>query len=215
MPRGKTAALVALAVPAMLACASGQRSLRFASASALPDEPRRAPGVAVDPVPRLPDPVTEAGTDQGVAVLGTPPDAEQAREIVRRYFRSLVDEKPEALGELVATEALAKSSSGEPQDRVQSLFMARVSRYDYRALRGQPLYRESELETYRYQDFDTLPGRRRPPIAGVTGDVVVHVRMAVTRSGRDRLLGDDVWFVLRPFPEGYRIVETLEDFQLQ
>ena len=51
-------------------------------------------------------------------------------------------------------------------------------------------------------------------VVAQTDDVVVRVPIAVPRSGKTRLFGDEIVFVLRPNGNRYAIVDMAEEFTL-
>ncbi len=197
-----------------LAGCSSSAAPRFPTVSELPDDPRRAPGVAVDPTLEPPPPSPEATTSEGLVVLKEPADPEAAREIVRAFFRAVTSASWDELQPLLNDEAWLQAGAMVGRQRAQSFWQMRLNRLDYGALAGTPIYRDSEMETYRADDL----GRMRPPRAlnvAVQGeDVVVRVPIVSPRAGKTRLFGDEILFVLRPNAGRYSIIEMAEDFQL-
>lgn len=204
---------VALLVSACAGCGGG-KSPRFASVSAFPEEPRRAPGVAVDPNLEPPPAGVDATTSEGLVVLKEPADPEAARDIVREFFRAVASASFEKVEPLIGEESWLQAGAMMGRQRARDFWRQRMSRLDYAALGGAPIYRDSEMETYRAQDL----GRMRPPRSlnvGVQGqDVVVRVPIVSPRAGKTRLFGDEILFVLRPDQGRYSIIEMSEDFQL-
>jgi len=194
-------------------CSRSLEPHRFETVTKLDDSPRRAPAVAVDPTPGLPQSRSEAESDQTVVVLTTPSDVEQAREVVRRFFRAVLQEAPDRLEPLIAQNAWARTTSGATTDRALSLWQARLARLDYAALGGQVVYRDTEMETYQAEDIPRLAGRSFP-ISASDDAVVVRVPISMARAGRVQLFGNEIWFLLRPEDGVYRIAELVEDFQL-
>jgi hypothetical protein len=214
MLRAAQLSACAALVAASLACAQQKAPLRFATVSELPEEPRRAPGVAVDPAPRLPPPARDGAAEQSLVVLQTPADIGQAAQAVKRFFRVVLEEAPTELDSLLTPAAWVRSASSGSVERARSHWRARIARLDYGVLQGQLVYRESEFETYRAADLQQLSHRRRPALAATGDEVVIRVPISATRAGRVRLFGDEIWFRLRPHPDGYQIVEMAEDFRL-
>jgi hypothetical protein len=201
---------VALSVAFAFGC--GSRAATFDTVSSFPEEPRKPPGVAVDPAPSLPTAAESAKTLEGLVVLSAPPDPRAARTVVREFFAAIVQESPEKLDELVAAEAWV--DSGSQRQPVRAFWRARFSQLDYAALADEVLFRESELETYRPEDLGRLGGTRPTFVDAEGTDLVVHARVRASWTGRTRLLGDELFFLLRPLGERYVIAEIVEDFRL-
>jgi hypothetical protein len=148
-----------------------------------------------------------------VAVLRAPADVALARELVSRFFRAVVEESPEDLDDLL-TEG-ATTTLGQGRQPALDSWRARLVRLDYRSLEHSLIYRESEVETYR-EVAGVAPHPRGAPLpVTVTGDdLLLRVPILTPRAGRKRLFGDEVWFLLKPGPNGYRIAELVENFQL-
>lgn len=198
----------------VLSCAcSSTRPLAFPSVAKTDDAPRHAPGVAIDPAPGLPPAREQGNPEQGVVVLRTPADVARARETVREFFRAVVDEDPDKLDSLLDARAWVQVGS-QGRQLARSFWRLRLSRLDYSALAGQLVYRPSEVETYRADDSARLRPARRLPIAPSGDDVLVRVVIAAPRSGKTRLFGDEIVFLLHPDASAYRITEMAEDFQL-
>ena len=193
-------------------CASRAAPLDFPTVSEAPDEPRHPPGVAVDPAPRLPEPRGEADTSGGIVVLRTPADTERARDVVRAFFRAVLEESLDDLQPLLDDGATTRSSMS--RDVATSMWAQRFERLDYPAMAGQQLYRDGEIETYRGDELDALPPGRRPAVGAAPDDVVVRVKVSSPRLSRTRLFGDEILFLLRSTGTGYRIRELVEEFQL-
>jgi hypothetical protein len=202
--------LGALSLTLALGC--GPRAATFDTVSSLPEAPRKPPGVAVDPAPSLPTTAVSAKTLEGLVVLSAPPDPRAARTVVREFFAAVVQEAPEKLDEIVSAEAWV--DSGSQRQPVRAFWRARFSQLDYAALADEVLFRESELETYRPQDLGRLTGTRPTFVDAEGTDLVVHARVRASWTGRTRLLGDELFFLLRPLGERYVIAEIVEDFRL-
>jgi hypothetical protein len=202
--------LLALLAAAAFAC--GSRTATFETVSTFPESPRKPPGVAVDPAPSLPAPADSAKTLDGLVVLTAPPDPRAARTVVREFFGAVVREAPEKLDELVSAEAWV--DSGSQRQPVRAFWRARFSQLDYAVLADEVLFRESELQTYRPEDLGRLAGTRPTFVDAEGTDLVVHARIRTSWTGRTRLLGDELFFLLRPLGERYVIAEIIEDFRL-
>jgi len=211
----RRAALGTLALACGLhACIGQPRPLSIETTAELPDEPRRAPGVAVDPAPELPAPSWSASAEQGLVVLKAPVPTEAAREVVREFFRAALDEAPERLEQLFADQAFAQSGAQASRQSLRTFWRARLTRLDYGSLAGQLVYREGEIEIYRAEDAARLSGVRALPFSVAGEDILVRVPISLPKVGRSKLFGDEVLFLLRPHADRYKIKEVVEDFQL-
>jgi hypothetical protein len=210
-PRG--AAFTALALAAAGGCAGASPS--FATVSKFPDEPRHAPGVAVDPTPTLPAATASDSVDDALVVLRAPADVSAARATVRAFFRAVIGEQPDALDALINGDGWVQTSPQSSRQSALGYWRARLAKFDYSALRGQLVYRESEIETYRPRDLDRLKASRRLPLSVSNDQVLVRVPIATSRVGRKRVFADEMLFVLSPKPGagGYQIDGIEEDFQ--
>lgn len=198
---------------ALVSCASGPQA-PFATTTELASEPRRAPGVAVDPAAELPAAGDSAHAQRGLVVLKAPRDVEAARAVVRRFFEVIVAGSAQGLDPLVSELAWVQLGPQGGRQRARDFWRSRLDQIDYQALQGEPLYRESELETYRPEDLARLDATRRPAVEVQLGDVVVRARIPTARLGRTRYFGDDIVFLLRPRGTDFEIVEMIEDFRL-
>lgn len=208
---GRSSALFsAFLLAAVAGC--GSRAATFETVSSFPESSRKPPGVAVDPSPSLPAAAGSAKTLDGLVVLTAPPDPRAARTVVREFFAAVVSESPEKLDELVSSDAWV--DSGSQRQPVRAFWRARFSQLDYSALADEVLFRESELETYRPEDLGRLAGTRPTFVDAEGSDLVVHARVRASWTGRTRLLGDELFFLLRPLGERYVIAEIVEDFRL-
>jgi hypothetical protein len=149
-----------------------------------------------------------------VAVLQTPTDTALGLEIVRRFFRAVVEESPGDLDSVLADDARA-SLNGNDLLPASSSWRARLARLDYQSLDNHVIYRPSEIETYR-QVGAAPPLRHAGPLPRtITGNqLLLRVPIVAPRSGPTRLFGDEMWFLLKPGPNGYRIAELIENFNL-
>jgi len=113
---------------------------------------------------------------------------------------------------LLAPQAFVDTASGRQPAR--AFWQSRFSVLDYTELRGQLLFREADLETFRAEDLARLPATRRLPIELGTDEVAVRVPIRVSWAGRPRLFGDELLFRLQPAGARYEIAEITEDFRL-
>jgi hypothetical protein len=199
--------------PLLAAGCSIHQAPPFETASRPPDEPRRPDGVAVDLEGSLPPAQATGSTESGLVPLKEPLDVSQAMQAVRTFFHAVSDEDLEAMRTVLASDAqLLPLGTGNGM-RVDRHWERRFRKLDYTALGGEPLYRESMVETYRYEDLDTpLAGRPLRPAAMVPDDVLIRVPVTRTRFGIDRVFGDEILFVLRREARQFEIQTVYEDF---
>lgn len=209
---GSALALTLLA--STTSCAA--RTLRFDTAeSAGQDDPRRAPGVAVDPQPELPTVRAVAEVSDGLATLAAPPSTEVARHTVRRFFELVLRGDYPALEPLIDENAWFNGGPGGGRQRARSFWQARLTRIDYGSVSLPALYRETDVETYRAEDLAALRPARSLGTSVTGNDVLVRVPITAPRVGRTRVFGDEVVFVLRPVGTEFVVTELVEDFQFQ
>src|SRR4051812_426385 len=155
----RLAAALALAGGA-LGCA---RTPQFAStAEPAARNQRRAPGIAPQRSFTPVDPVRQGNTRAEVLSLRAPSGAELARSAVRDFLRAAVTEAPARLELLLAPDAVVDTGAGRQPAR--SFWQTRLAQLDYTELRGQLLFREGDLETFRAEDLSRMPAGRRPAL---------------------------------------------------
>jgi len=174
--------------------------------------PRRAPGVAELRSETFPEPTRVGDTRDRWLVLRAPAASGLAREAVRDFLRATVNEAVERLEPLLAPQAFVETSSGRQSAR--AFWQSRFTVLDYTELRGQLLFREADLETFRAEDLAHLPIARRPSIELAADEVAIRVPIRVSWAGRTRLFGDELLFRLQPAGAHYEIAEISEDFRL-
>ena len=216
-----------LAIPVaavlLFCCAAGcggVTAAEFPTSPELPTERRRPDGVAIDPASAPPPAAERAASGDGLVTLRTPLGVDVAVAAVAEFFRRVVLEDGDGLGDLFTRDALAiapGSSGGQGQTPSAGLWWEqRFRRLDYGKLTGEPLYRESEVEVYRGEDV--LEASPHPAIQTETldeNDVIIRVPIITARVGADRLLGDEILVWLRRDGARFKIYRLLEDFQLQ
>jgi hypothetical protein len=148
-----------------------------------------------------------------VVVLRAPTELAIAREVVKKFFRAVVEESFEDVEALLADQAWVRASAGQRRP-ARDAWQARLKRLDYGVLAGEPVYRDREFETYRGRDLGRMNDRRNLPVAANRDEVVVRVPVVLGQSSRNRLFGDELVFLLRPDGKSYKIAEIVEDFQL-
>lgn len=204
---------LATSLLACLLCACAlHRAPSFETAKSPKDEPRRPDGVAVDLQGSLPEAQPVGSTDEGLLPLKEPVDPSLALHAIRRFFRAVSNEDLDNLVEGVAADAQQLplgSGSGMPVERHWD---RRFRKFDYAAGVELP-YRESTVETYRFEDLDgSLPNRPLRPAGMTPQDVLVRVPIARTHFGLDRVFGEEMLFVLRWQGSQFEIQTVYEDF---
>lgn len=203
MTRWSSLCSVALA----LGCAT--RGPAFETVTTLPDEPRYPAGVEVERPTTLPDPDASGHSQSGVLVLKAPMDPGKARAAVRSFFRAMVEESTSGLDSVLAPQAMVQA--GSRRESARSYYVGRLMRLDYRAVRGEALFHEGDLELWERTDGRSHRGSPAPLEPG-QNEVVVRVRMTASWVGRPRLFGDELVFRLAPRGPGFVIREVIEDF---
>jgi len=186
------------------------RELRRAS-STICHQPG-APGVTEPRAEVLPDPARSADAKDQLLLLRAPASPELARQVVRSFLRAAVNEAPERMDPLLAPQAFIDTNGGRQPAR--SFWRTRLAQLDYTELKGQLLFRESDLETFRAEDLTRLPAGRRIPLELGEDEVAIRVPIRVSWAGRARLFGDELVFRLQPTGSHFEIAEISEDFRL-
>jgi hypothetical protein len=190
-----------------LGCASS--SPAFDSVATLPDEPRYPAGVDVERPTTLPEATSSGHTEAGVTVLEAPMDPGQARATVVAFFRAMVEESTSGLDSVLAPQAMVQA--GSRRESARSYYVARFMRLDYRAVRGEALFHEADVELWERAERGPLRGSPAPLSPG-PHEVIVRVRVTASWVGRPRLYGDELVFRLAPRGAGFVIREIIEDF---
>jgi hypothetical protein len=187
----------------------------FATATELPEGPRRPDGVVVDPSPELPRAVETAEPASTLVALKPPLSEKAARALVAAFFRAVVAEDVEALADLTTPDASAPSRSRGSSAGIVDHWRGRMRHFRYRTLANEVLYQDADIEVYRYDDLETLLVGRPPRPPDMTpSDLLLRVPMLVVRAGSDRAFGDEIFFLLRRDKDRFRIRQILEDFQM-
>ncbi len=113
---------------------------------------------------------------------------------------------------LLSDQAYVDTASGRQPAR--TFWQIRFSQLDYTELRGQLLFRDADLQTFRAEDLARLPANRRMPLELGDDEVAVRVPIRVSWAGRTRLFGDELLFRLQPNGARFEIAEISEDFRL-
>ena len=193
---------------ACLSCAASPPSLGAGEVHAK----RRAPGVAEVHSVELPEPVRAGDSSDQFLLLRAPAAAELARSIVRAFLNATVSEAPERLDTLLAPQAVVDTGAGRQPAR--SYWRSRFAQLDYTELKGQVLFRDADMQTFRAEDLSRLPPSRHIPIDLSDDEIAVRVPVRVSWTGRTRLFGDELLFRLRPAGTRFEIEEITEDFRL-
>jgi hypothetical protein len=189
------------------------RAPQFVTSTDSPVEAkRRAPGVVAPGPEVLPEPARSGDAQNQLLLLRAPAASELARQVVRSFLRAAVNEAPERMEALLTPQAFIDSSGGRQPAR--SFWRTRLTQLDYTELKGQLLFRESDLETFRAEDLERLPAGRRIPLELTENEVAVRVPMRVASLGRTRFFGDELVFRLQPAGARFEIAEISEDFRL-
>ncbi|HWP06590.1 MAG TPA: hypothetical protein VNN72_12640 [Polyangiaceae bacterium] len=175
-----------------LGCAA--QGAGFETVTTLPKAARHPAGADIDPTPKLPPSTRRGDTESGLVVLETPADPAQARDVIAAFFRAIVSESPSAIQATLA--ASATMQEGARRENAQSAWASRFTRFDYRSLAGERLYRESEIRMREDQR-----------------DLWVGVPVEVAWGSRPRLLGETFTFRLVPRGAGWAIAEIVEEFR--
>lgn len=205
-------AVVSGALCALCASCAGS-SPHFATSTELDlSATRRAPGVVEPRQDTLPDPARRGEAQSHLLLLRAPAAPELARQVVRSFLRAAVNEAPERMDLLLAPQAFIDTSGGRQPAR--AFWHARLAQLDYTELKGQLLFGESDLETFRSEDLARLPTARRIALELAEDEVAVRVPIRVSWLGRTRLFGDELVFRLQPAGARFEIAEISEDFRL-
>ena len=160
----------------------------------LPEPARHPAGADIELTPKLPQAERRGDTQGGMLVLETPADPAQARAVIAAFFRAIVSESPGALAAVLAPNATLQE--GARKEGVVTAWSSRFTRFDYKSLVNERLYRDSEV---------ALREDER--------DLWVGVPIEVAWGARPRLLADLFTFHLTPSGAGWSISEILEEFR--
>jgi len=188
----RTALAIAALAAASPSCAA--RGPAFETVTALPEPARHPAGADIDPVAKLPPVERRGDAESGLLVLSTPADPNAARAVIAAFFRAIVAESPSALTAVLAPNAVMQE--GSRREGAASAWSARFSRFDYRSLAGEPLYRDAAV-LMREDD----------------GELWARVPLEISWGARPRVLGDDVTLRLTPSGASFAISEIIEEFR--
>ncbi len=209
----RTSAAALLIVAASLPACATHPALQFETASKAPDEPRKPDGVAVDLESALPAAQPSGSTRDGLVPLQEPVDDSHAMQSIRVFFRAVSNEDPETMSSVLANDAQQLPMGAGSGMRVDRHWERRFRKFDYTVGAGELPYRESMVETYRFEDLvEPLPGRPLRPVSMTAQDVLVRVPVTRTRYGIDRVFGEELLFLLRRQGRQFEIHTIHEDF---
>ncbi|HEX3850990.1 MAG TPA: hypothetical protein VHW01_08490 [Polyangiaceae bacterium] len=160
----------------------------------------------------LPEPTRRGDSREQLLLLRTPASSELARDTVRDFLRAAVNEAPERMEPLLTREAFVDTGAGRQPAR--SFWLTRMAQLDYTELKGQLLFRDTDLQTFRAEDVARLPAGRRISLELAADELAVRVPIRVSWAGRTRLFGDELLFRLQPAGARFEIAEIAEDFRL-
>lgn len=173
--------------------------------------PPRPPGVAVDPPFELPEPAPSASADDGLVVLVEPTDTRPARHTVDDFFTAVTREDGDALERLLDKSARTHTGARSRTDAL-SAWRRRFERADFTALASEVVYRPSEVEVHTASDVRALRNERSFPVVPERDQVLV--RVPIVSGNPSRLLGNEVFLLLKPGSGGYKIQELFEESRL-
>jgi hypothetical protein len=198
----------------------------FPTASELPDKDRQPDAVAVD-LPSQPPPAgAQARSDAQVVALRSPLGVAAAHDTVRAFFRAVIREDVGALSALLVPTAqvvdvdpaAGGSAVSSPRARgARSWWNQRFRKHDYPDLGTRVVYRESDIETYRFDDLPTRPISSAS--LGLTRidemqrqDLLLRVPIVTTSVRSQRLLGSELYFWLRRDGDRFVVYRIGEPF---
>lgn len=208
-----TLSLCALTASLSAAC-HRTHNLNFETAPLGSAAPRRAPAVAVDPAPALPDPKASASASIALVVLAAPASEYPDQRLVEEFFGAVAARDPERLEGLFQPGAKTRTSAQATEVDAVDFWKSRLARLDYSKLAGQSIYRRHAVEVYRAEDLETLGNDRSVPVHAGNDQLVVRVPLHAPQNDKTRLFGDEIVFLLSRTDRGLLITEMVEDFQL-
>jgi ketosteroid isomerase-like protein len=191
-----------------------ERAIVFPTVSASASAARLPDGVAIDLKSELPLARESGQTNEGILPLKEPPDVELSLDVVRAFFRAVAHEDMPSLRAILSSDASLGPVSGGTSPAAESQWERRFRKLDYNALGSGMIYRDSQVELYRFHDLDEVEGERpsRPAVMS-PGDVLVRVPIEIRKIGNERLFGEEILFIVRRTDAGLRVKAILEDFQ--
>jgi hypothetical protein len=197
----------------LLASACGGGTPQFATSPSFDTTlARRAPGVSEVRASFAPPATRSGNTSERLLFLRTHAGPESARKVVRSFLRAVVSESPDRLDALFAPQAVVELSGGRQSAR--AFWRFRLAQLDYSELKGELLFRDSDLETFGAEDLSRQGVVRRIPVELSDDEVAVRVPIRLSWLGRPRLFGDELVFKLHPVGTGFEIAQISEDFRM-
>lgn len=189
------------------------------------DGPRHPDGVSLDKAPSWPAADGEASSTDGVATLRTPLGTDAALKVLHAYVRAIVTEDASAMRALHTSDATFVSSPlGQPSRAwvgIVNIWERRFARFDYGALAGSVVVRESDAQVRRLRTPEegaptVSPGPDDEPTATPASgaEVLVRAPVATSRVGGLPLLGSELILYMRRQGDTYRVSALVEDFAL-
>jgi hypothetical protein len=170
------------------------------------DEPRRAPGISLDP--QFAEPTT-VEDEPRTLVLTPPVDSREAKQVLSRFLEAVVNEDITTLTRLLAPGALQQLGSGGEVRAAGDYWQKRLARLDYAPLRGEPLFRPEEVRLVRAESLPGPGGLRLEP-----RQIALTMPVLTTHSGKVRLFGPELTFVISENGDRLTLARIIEDFQL-
>lgn len=206
-----------LAAAAVASCTSAGRGPIFPTSERFPEESRKPPSFAAEP---LSDASFSEPSEAGLAEQASPVrrelvplDSEVAHEVVSRFFMAVLRESTRELLPLLSAQASVLSEGS--RQPAQTVWRARFAQLDYTSLSGRLVAAPQTLRTYTFASAARAK-RDGVPSPASASEVVVLARPAATWVGKTRLFGEALAFRLRPRAESqsFEIAEIIEDFRL-
>lgn len=200
-----------------LACEKSP-ALLFPSATQLPTSEPRPAGVNLDLASPSPAAQTRAPSEEHVVALRTPLGEAAARRTIRAFFDAVLNENPSALSATILSNAMVhdlRPRARTRQKSVMKLWRHRFRKREYPKLRNRPLYRDSELMTYRSEHIAALPTairqavvHKKPP----PHTLILRVPLTTHTMDNERFFSKEMTFWLTPTDRRYFIYNIAEAF---
>lgn len=121
-------------------------------------------------------------------------------------------ENASALAQLLAPDVRLLDARRGAEVNALSFWQARMAQLDYGLLKDRVVFRPTEITVYRGGAAVEVGAKRASLSFEVPeGTVLVEVPIVSSRVGAVDLLGEKLWFVLKPDPNGYRIAGLVEN----
>lgn len=150
-----------------------------------------------------------ASTRGGIVVSrDLAPNHAAAVVLVRRFFDAVTRSNVDAIRALSTTNAVA--FDGRRERPLDSAWMARLRRVDYRALRERSVFWEPSISLF-VGASDPAPNDAAP-LRAEDQSIIVRVPIEPTQLDGQLLFGPVVWLQLEPTADGLKISGYKEDF---